>query len=62
VPEKVVMNPEGFTLQELKELKTDEVKVVLRKIGMEKFMSIPGTTSDTWTDLFSQIAKETMND
>ena len=56
------MNPEGFTLQELKKLKTDEVKIVLRKIGMEKFMSIPGTASDTWTDLFNEIAEEIIND
>jgi hypothetical protein len=62
VPEKVVMDPGGFTLKELKELKTHEVKIVFRKIGMEKFMSVPGTTSDTWTDLFNEIAKETVND
>jgi hypothetical protein len=62
VPDKVVMDPEGFTLQELKKLKTDEVKIVLRKIGMEKFMLIPGTTSDTWTDLFNEIAEEIIND
>ena len=62
VSEKVVVDPGGFTLKELKELKTHEVKIVFRKIGMEKFMSVPGTTSDTWTDLFSQIAKETVND
>jgi len=47
VSEKVVVDPGGFTLKELKELKTHEVKIVFRKIGMEKFMSVPGTTSDT---------------
>jgi hypothetical protein len=62
VPEKVVTDPEGFTFKELKELKMHEVKVVLRKIGMEKFMSIPGTTSDTWTRLFKEIAEETVSD
>jgi hypothetical protein len=62
VPEKVVMDPGGFTLKELKELKTHEVKIVFRKIGMEKFMSIPGTRRNSWTKLFNEIAKETMND
>ena len=62
VSEKVVMDPNGFTLKELKKLKTNEVKVVLQKIGLEKFMATTGTTSDTWTDLFNEIAKETIND
>jgi hypothetical protein len=62
VPEKVVMDPGGFTFQELKKLKVRKVKIVLKKLGMEKFLSIPGTTSDTWTDLFSQIAKEAISD
>ena len=62
VSEKVVMDPGGFTLQELKKLKMHEVEIVLRKIGVEKFMSIHGTTSDTWTDLFNEIAEEIIND
>ena len=62
VLEKVVMDPGGFTLRELKKLKMHEVKIVLRKIGMEKFMSVCGTTPDTWSYLFKKIAKETVND
>jgi hypothetical protein len=62
VSEKVVVNPGGFTFKELKKLEIYEVKVVLRKIGMEKFMSIPGTRRNSWTKLFKEIAKETIND
>jgi hypothetical protein len=59
---EVVTDPDRFTLEELKDLSPVEVKIILKKLGMEKFLSIPGTMSDTWTDLFGQIAKETIND
>jgi hypothetical protein len=62
VPEKVVMDPGGFTIQELKKLKTNEVKIVLRKLGMEKFMAIKGTRRNSWTKLLNEIAEETVND
>jgi hypothetical protein len=62
VPEKVVTNPDGFTVDQLKLMHGEIVRVVIRKIGFDKFMAIPGTTSDTWTRLLNQIAKETINE
>jgi hypothetical protein len=62
VSKKMVVDPSGFTLSDLQQMDLDRVKIILRKIGMGKFMAIKGTTSDTWTNLFNQIAKETIND
>ena len=62
ISKKIVMDPSGYTAQTLKKLNTERIKIVLRKLGVEKFMSVCGTTSNTWTDLFSQIAKETVSD
>ena len=59
---EVITDPDGFALAELKQMSFPEVKIILKKIGVEKFMSLLGTTPDTWTDLFSEIAKETINE
>jgi hypothetical protein len=58
VHEKVVTDPSGLAVRELKQMNNKTIKIVLRKIGIEKFMSLPGTKPDTWTDLFSSLAEE----
>jgi hypothetical protein len=62
VPEKVVTDPYGLTFKELKKLPPVVNEIVLKKIGIEKFLAAEGTEPEFWNKLFEKITAETMND
>ena len=52
VPEKIIMNPEGYTLDEIKEItNTEHVRVLAERLGWDKYLErIGASTIDKWTD------------
>ena len=61
VSERVIKDPGGFTFQELRLDNDDVAKVVLEKIGLEKFLALPGTQAGAWNYLFTRIAEIVMD-
>jgi hypothetical protein len=61
IPEKVMTNPNKLTFEEVSLERNEVVKLILKKIGIEKFLAINGTQPGAWNWLFKEIARETMN-
>jgi hypothetical protein len=62
VPEKVVTDPCSLTFEEIKSLPIGADAVVLRKIGVEKFLAANGTKPMAWDSLFKKVMAEAVND
>jgi len=59
VPEKVIMEPEKITLEEIVGEKNAEIRrVMIERFGREKFIDLPGTKlvhSDEWGKLYHHV-------